>query len=90
MFDVLPQRGIDAWNAMIIAYHVMSTQMKFQNLYRQIIFEGVRPDNDNMTFTVALKECSRLSDLKTREELWCKAMDCIGERKRREWKKMGL
>ena len=60
------------------------------NLYRQIIFEGVRPDNDNMTFTVALKECSRLSDLKTREELWCKAMDCIGECKRREWKKMGL
>ncbi|KAF3949730.1 hypothetical protein CMV_024437 [Castanea mollissima] len=41
-----------------------------------MIFEGVRPDNDNLTFTVALKECLRLFDLKTVEKLWCKAMDC--------------
>ena len=25
---------------------------------------------------MTLKACTRLSDLKTREEVWCKAMDC--------------
>ena len=57
VFDVLPQRGIDAWNAMIIAYSRSEYPDEVLNLYRQIIFEGVRPDNDNMTFTVAHKEC---------------------------------
>ncbi|KAM3731590.1 hypothetical protein ACB098_12G175300 [Castanea mollissima] len=76
VFGVLPQRGIDAWNAMMIAYSRHEYPDEVLNLYSQMIFEGVRPDNDNLTFTVALKECSRLFDLKTIEKLWCKAMDC--------------
>ena len=29
VFDVLPQRGIDAWNAMIIVYSRKEYQLKF-------------------------------------------------------------
>ncbi|KAK4581103.1 hypothetical protein RGQ29_024676 [Quercus rubra] len=74
LFDVLPQRGIDACNAMIIAYSRKEYPVEVLNLYRQMILEGVRPDSS--TFTVALKACTRLLDLKTGEEIWCRAMDC--------------
>ena len=74
VFDVLPQRGIDAWNAMIIAYLRKESPVEVLNLYRQMILEGVIPDSS--TFTVALKACTRLLDLKTGEEVWCRAMDC--------------
>ena len=53
VFDVLPQRGIVAWNAMIIAYSRKEYPVEVLNLYRQMILEGVRPDSS--TFTVALK-----------------------------------
>uniref|UniRef100_A0A7N2MLA9 DYW domain-containing protein n=1 Tax=Quercus lobata TaxID=97700 RepID=A0A7N2MLA9_QUELO len=74
VFDVLPQRGVGAWNAMIIAYSRIEYPVEVLNLYRQMILEGVRPDSS--TFTVALKACTRLLDLKTGEEIWCRAMDC--------------
>ncbi|KAM3731593.1 hypothetical protein ACB098_12G175600 [Castanea mollissima] len=74
VFDILPQRGVDAWNAMIIAYSRKEHPGEVLNVYRQMILEGVRPDSS--TFTVALKACTRLLDLKTGEEIWCRAMDC--------------
>ena len=42
IFDVLPQSGIDAWNAMIIAYSRKECPDKVLNLYCQMILEGVR------------------------------------------------
>ena len=74
VFNVLPHRGVDAWNAMIIAYSRKEYPIEVLKLYRQMILEGVRPDSS--TFTVALKACTSLSDLKTGEEIWCRAMDC--------------
>ncbi|KAL4597196.1 hypothetical protein ACB092_12G217900 [Castanea dentata] len=74
VFDILSQRGVDAWNAMIIAYSRKEHPGEVLNLYRQMILEGVRPDSS--TFTVALKACTRLLDLKIGEEVWCRAMDC--------------
>ena len=43
MFDVLPRRGIDAWNVMIIANSYNEYPNEVLNLYRQMILEGVRP-----------------------------------------------
>ena len=37
--------------------------------------EGVRNDNHILTFMVAPKASTRLSDLKTGEEIWYRAMD---------------
>ncbi|XP_075650246.1 pentatricopeptide repeat-containing protein At2g27610-like [Castanea sativa] len=54
-FDVLPQGGIDAWNAMIIAYSRQKYPDEVLNLYHQMILKGVRTDNDNLTFMAALK-----------------------------------
>uniref|UniRef100_A0A7N2MLB2 DYW domain-containing protein n=1 Tax=Quercus lobata TaxID=97700 RepID=A0A7N2MLB2_QUELO len=39
VFDVLPQRGIGAWNAMIIAYSRIEYPVEVLNLYRQMILE---------------------------------------------------
>ncbi|XP_041004930.1 putative pentatricopeptide repeat-containing protein At3g25060, mitochondrial [Juglans microcarpa x Juglans regia] len=74
VFDLLPHRGTDAWNAMIIAYSRNDFPVEALYLYRQMILEGIRPDSS--TFTVALKACTRLSDLKTGEEIWDRALDC--------------
>uniref|UniRef100_A0A7N2MMN9 Uncharacterized protein n=1 Tax=Quercus lobata TaxID=97700 RepID=A0A7N2MMN9_QUELO len=76
VFGVLPERGIDAWNAMIIAYSRREYPDEVLNLFCQMILEGVRTDNDILTFMVALMACTRLSDLKTGEEIWCTVMDC--------------
>ena len=53
VFDVLPQRGIVAWNAMIIVYSRKEYPAEVPCLYHRIILDGVRPDSS--TFTVALK-----------------------------------
>ncbi|KAE7998010.1 hypothetical protein FH972_002590 [Carpinus fangiana] len=74
VFDLLPQRGINTWNAMVIAYSHKEYPVEVLNLYRRLILEGVRPDSS--TFTVALKACMSLSDLKKGEEIWCRAVDC--------------
>ena len=54
---------------MIIAYSRKEYPDEVLNLFCQMILEGVRTDNDILTFMVALKACTRLSDLKTREEI---------------------
>uniref|UniRef100_A0A7N2R4B5 Pentatricopeptide repeat-containing protein n=1 Tax=Quercus lobata TaxID=97700 RepID=A0A7N2R4B5_QUELO len=53
LFDVLSQRGIDAWNAMIIVCSRKEYPVEVPCLYHRIILDGVRPDSS--TFTVALK-----------------------------------
>ncbi|KAF3435954.1 hypothetical protein FNV43_RR23046 [Rhamnella rubrinervis] len=73
LFEEMPQRGVDVWNAMIIAYCRKEYPDEVIRLYRQMILEGVKPDSS--TFTVALKACARTFDLKTGGEIWSKAMD---------------
>ena len=53
VFELLSQRGIDAWNAMIIVYSRKKYPVEVPWLYHRIILDGVRPDSS--TFTVALK-----------------------------------
>ncbi|XP_057484550.1 LOW QUALITY PROTEIN: putative pentatricopeptide repeat-containing protein At3g25060, mitochondrial [Actinidia eriantha] len=74
VFDKLPQRGIDAWNSIIIACSRKGCQAEVMDLYHEMILEGVRPDSS--TFTVALKACASLSDLETGEEIWHRAVEC--------------
>ncbi|GMN50289.1 hypothetical protein TIFTF001_019444 [Ficus carica] len=73
VFDKLPQRGVDVWNAMIIAYSRDECPHEVVRLHSQMIPEGVRPDSSS--FTVALKACTSLLDLKTGEEIWFKAKE---------------
>ncbi|XAR60954.1 hypothetical protein NMG60_11034509 [Bertholletia excelsa] len=73
VFDKLPQRGIDAWNAMIISYSRMHCPVEIIDLYNQMISEGVRPDSS--TFTVSLKACASLLDLEMGEEIRRQAVE---------------
>ncbi|CAB4291229.1 unnamed protein product [Prunus armeniaca] len=74
VFDKLSQRGIHAWNAMIIAYSRQYCPSEVVSLYHQMLLDRVRPDSS--TFTVALKACASTLDLKTGEEIWSKAVHC--------------
>lgn len=73
LFEELPQRGVDVWNAMIIAYSRKENPDEVVSLYRQMILNGIKPDSS--TFTVALKACASTLDLKTGREIWSKAID---------------
>lgn len=73
VFDKMPQRGVAVWNAMIIAYSREVNHGEVVRLHRQMIAEGVKPDSSS--FTMALKACTSLLDLKTGEEIWFKAIE---------------
>ncbi|KAK0575494.1 hypothetical protein LWI29_001481 [Acer saccharum] len=73
VFDELPQRGVDTFNVMIIACSHKESPSEVLGLYNQMIKESVRPDSS--TFTVALKACVSLMDLKLGEQVWHKAVD---------------
>ncbi|PON59390.1 Tetratricopeptide-like helical domain containing protein [Trema orientale] len=73
MFDKMPQRGVDVWNAMIIAYSREQNHDEVVSLHRQMIVEGVKPDSSS--FTIALKACASLLDLRTGEEIWFRAIE---------------
>ncbi|KAK6940514.1 Pentatricopeptide repeat [Dillenia turbinata] len=73
VFDKSPKRGINAWNALIIAYSHMGSHVEVLNLYKNLMREGVRPDSS--TFTVAIKACVELLDLETGEDIWLSAGD---------------
>ncbi|KAK4270203.1 hypothetical protein QN277_023270 [Acacia crassicarpa] len=73
VFDQRSQIGINAWNAMIVAYSRKGYPDEVLNLYDRMILEGIRPDSS--IFTVALKACTRLLDLKMGKEIWSKAVD---------------
>ncbi|XP_050363800.1 putative pentatricopeptide repeat-containing protein At3g25060, mitochondrial [Argentina anserina] len=74
VFDELPQRTLRAWNAMIIAYSRQHCPSQALSLYSDMITAGVRPDSS--TFTVALKACAGMVDLKMGEEVWFAAARC--------------
>ncbi|XP_028752057.1 putative pentatricopeptide repeat-containing protein At3g25060, mitochondrial [Neltuma alba] len=74
VFNQMSQRGINAWNAMIVSYSREGYQDEVLNLYHRMILEGVKPDSS--IFTVALKACTRLLDLKIGKEIWSEAVDC--------------
>ncbi|KAL2556991.1 putative pentatricopeptide repeat-containing protein [Forsythia ovata] len=73
LFDKLPQRGVDSWNAMIVAYSHQNYPLEVINLYKQLSLERVKPDSS--TFTVAINACTSLLDLKLGRELWGKAVE---------------
>ncbi|KAF8391975.1 hypothetical protein HHK36_022315 [Tetracentron sinense] len=73
VFEKSSQRGIATWNAMIIAYSRKDSPVEVLNLYRRMIREGIRPDSS--TFTVTIKACASLLDLKTGEEVRSQAVD---------------
>lgn len=73
VFDHSPQRGVDAWNAIIIAYSKMGSPNQVLHLYHTMILENVRPDSS--TFTLAIKACASLVDLKTGEEIRHQAIE---------------
>ncbi|OVA01636.1 Pentatricopeptide repeat [Macleaya cordata] len=73
VFEESLQRGVSTWNALIIAYSRKDSPLEAINLYRRMILEGIRPDSS--TFTVTLKACAGLLDLKTGEEIRSHAID---------------
>ncbi|XP_057549036.1 putative pentatricopeptide repeat-containing protein At3g25060, mitochondrial [Amaranthus tricolor] len=73
LFDNLPQRGVDAWNAIIISYSKMGFPDEVLNLYLKMISEEIKPDSSS--FTVAIKACATMSDFKMGEEIWYQAVD---------------
>lgn len=74
LFDNLPNRGIDSWNALIIGYSRGNCPAEVINLYRKMSSATVRPDSS--TFTVAIKACTTLLDLNSGEEIWDDAVEC--------------
>ncbi|KVI12310.1 putative pentatricopeptide repeat-containing protein At3g25060, mitochondrial isoform X7 [Cynara cardunculus var. scolymus] len=74
VFDKIPKKGVDAWNAMIIAYSRNDNHREVINLYQELNLEGVRPDSS--TFTVALKACTNMMNLGMGEEIRKQAIDC--------------
>ncbi|KAL3615968.1 hypothetical protein CASFOL_040262 [Castilleja foliolosa] len=73
LFDSLPQRGVDSWNAMLIGYSRVNDPVKVINTYKSMRFEGVKPDSS--TFTVAIKACTSSMDLESGEEIWKEAVE---------------
>lgn len=74
LFDNLPKRGIESWNALIVAYSRENLQHEVVSLYKAMGFHGVKPDSS--TFTMAIKACSGLMDLELGDKIWRKAVDC--------------
>ncbi|KAL6968001.1 hypothetical protein U1Q18_033804 [Sarracenia purpurea var. burkii] len=74
VFDKLPQKGVDTWNAIIIASSRNDRPVEVIDLYRQMILEGVRPDSS--TFTVSIKACASLLDVKVGKEIRLRAVEC--------------
>lgn len=78
VFDVMPDRSVDAWNAMIVAHSRNRAPAQVLNLYHRMVLEGGRPDSS--TFTVAVKACATVSDLKLGVQIWSRAVGSGYER----------
>ncbi|PKI76764.1 hypothetical protein CRG98_002750 [Punica granatum] len=74
VFDEMPCRGVDSWNALIAAHSRRAYPEQVLGLYRRMVSEGVRPDSS--TFAVAIKACTALNDLETGEEVRRRAVEC--------------
>ena len=69
-----PNAGIDAWNAMIIAYSRKDCPCEAIKLYRKMSHEGAKPDSS--TFTMTIKARTDLWDLNMGEAIWNRAVQC--------------
>ncbi|KAL8225015.1 hypothetical protein R6Q57_017572 [Mikania cordata] len=74
VFDKIPDRRVNVWNAMIIAYSRKDCPDKVIKLYHELNSEFVRPDSS--TFTVALKACTSLVNLEMGEVIRKHAIKC--------------
>lgn len=74
LFDGLPIRGVDSWNALLVGYSRGNYPIEVINGYRRMCSERVKPDSS--TFTVAIKACTTLLDLKSGDEVWKDAVEC--------------
>lgn len=74
LFENLPKRGIDSWNALLIGYSRGNDPLEVINLYKKMSSERIKPDSS--TFTMAIKACTSLLDLKSGEEIWKNAVEC--------------
>ncbi|KAI5679955.1 hypothetical protein M9H77_01182 [Catharanthus roseus] len=74
VFDKLPKRRVNVWNAMIVAYSRNDSPSEVINVYKQMRCEGVKPDSSS--FTVSIKACTRLLDFEMGEEIWKTAVEC--------------
>lgn len=72
LFDELPHRGVAIYNAMIIAFSRKPSPSEVLSMYNQMIRESVKPDST--TFTLVLKACLSLMDLKLGEKVWQNAV----------------
>lgn len=59
VFEMLPDRNVGSWNAMILAYAQMEQGEQALQLYTRMRQEGVAPDD--RTFVSALRACSSLT-----------------------------
>ncbi|KAJ8749319.1 hypothetical protein K2173_018802 [Erythroxylum novogranatense] len=73
VFDRLPHRRVDMCNSMVLAYSRKNNPSEVLKLYRNMIAEGVTPDSS--TFTVALKACASLMNLREGQHIWSQAAD---------------
>ncbi|XP_010929744.1 putative pentatricopeptide repeat-containing protein At3g25060, mitochondrial [Elaeis guineensis] len=68
VFKTTSSHNVSTWNSLIIAQSRYNSPAEVLRLYHLMLSDGrVRPDSS--TFTVALKACAQLSDLKTAEEI---------------------
>ncbi|KAK4743817.1 hypothetical protein SAY87_010129 [Trapa incisa] len=74
MFDQMPRRGVDSWNALINSYSRQGCPEQVLRLYQSMISEGIMPDSS--TFTLTIKACTVLNDLEKGEEVWRKSVEC--------------
>ncbi|CAA0841628.1 Putative pentatricopeptide repeat-containing protein - mitochondrial [Striga hermonthica] len=73
LFDTLPKRGIDSWNAILIGYSRGNHPRQVINMYQSMLLEKVKPDSS--TFTVAIKACTTSLDLQSGEKIWENAVE---------------
>ncbi|KAG8387281.1 hypothetical protein BUALT_Bualt02G0005100 [Buddleja alternifolia] len=73
VFDNLPQRRIDSWNAMLVVYSRENDPVEVINMYKKMSVEKVKPDSS--TFTVSIKACTSLLDFDSGEKIWENAME---------------
>ncbi|KAL8092774.1 putative pentatricopeptide repeat-containing protein At3g25060, mitochondrial [Apium graveolens] len=74
VFDMLPHRGIDTWNAIIVAFSRKGSPGEVMDFYGLMELEGVKPDSS--TFTIALKACASLLDFEMGDNVRQRAVEC--------------
>ncbi|KAL3850414.1 hypothetical protein ACJIZ3_012296 [Penstemon smallii] len=74
LFDNLPNKRIDSWNAMLISYSRENYHLEVIKLYESMRMGTVKPDSS--TFTITIKACTSLFDLESGNEIWRNAVQC--------------